>query len=372
MKRYIAQALLLLLPFCMLFEAEEAQDGIEALLGTADLSQWDTWFSKEVPDVPFKPSDFVREIAGMQDSFDSEDFFDRAVSYALPSLKTASGKLILFLGLGVLSAVLYGIHASDATARTADTAFRFVVSCLALTAIAFEIQTVYRLLDCIRTLSEWLLPVLLGFLTLTGMEHTAGALSPAFVLLSDGVIRLLRDVAAPLCCIGGVLLTFDACASGRLASVGKLLLRGAKWLLTLIVGGYGLFSALRGAAAAGADGLILRTAKYAAGSVPIVGGVVSDSVETVFQCVLFVKSMLGIGGAVVILLICAKPILTVFLTRCALRIASAVTEPLSGKPYADLLRGLGDMLHILLLIEATAAAMALVAISPVFLVGGFA
>ena len=118
--------------------------------------------------------------------------------------------------------------------------------------------------------------------------------------------------------------------------------------------------------------MILRTAKYAAGSVPIVGGVVSDSVETVFQCVLFVKSMLGIGGAVVILLICAKPILTVFLTRCALRIASAVTEPLSGKPYADLLRGLGDMLHILLLIEATAAAMALVAISPVFLVGGFA
>lgn len=372
MKRIVAQTLLLLLPFCLLFEAEEAKDGVDALLGTVNLSEWDAWFSKEAPDVPFRPSDFVRTLAGMEDEPDAERFFDRALAYALPSVKAAAAKLILFLGLAVLASILHGVHAPTSGSETAETAFRFAVSCLVLTSIVSEITTVYRLLGRIRTLSEWMLPVLLGFLTLGGMEHTAGALTSAFTLLSGGAIRLLRDAAAPICCIGGVLLSFDACAAGRLASIGRLFLRAAKWMLALISGGYGLLNAVRGAAAASADGLLLRTTRFALGSFPVVGGVVSDSVDTAFQCLLFVKNTLGVGGAVLILLLCAKPVLTVFLTRCALRIASAVGEPLSGKPYADLLRGLGDALHVLMLTEVAAVSMALIAVSPVFLTGGLA
>lgn len=364
MKRAALYALLLMLPFALLPEAEETQDGVDALLGSVDLSAWDTWFAAEAPDIPFRPSDFVKATAGMEDPIDERTLLDRARAIALPSLKAASAKLLLFVGLAVLSAILHGMHGTRSLSETAETAFRFAAACLVLAAIAAELKSVQSVLHRMRGLSERLLPVLLGYLTLTGMEHTASAVTASFSLLSDGAVRLLQTAVAPIACVGGVLLTLDACASGRLASIGRLLLRASKWMLALIGTGYGLLSVLRGATAVHADGLLIRTAKTAAGSLPAVGGVVSESVETVWRLLSFVRGVLGRGGAVLMLLLSAKPLMNVFLTRCSLRAASALAEPLSGKPYADLLRGLGDTLHLLMLSELAATAMALLALAP--------
>ena len=369
MKRFMIRTALLMLPLCLLFESEPPQEGIDELIGSIDLSGWDEWFRKEASEIPFQPSDFVREIAASDGWQNETDWMDRAAAFVLPEVTAATGKLILFLGLGVLIAVTGGLHASDGTMQTAQTALRFAVACVVLTVAAEEVKTVFRMLNRIETLSEWLLPVLLGFLTLTGMEHSASALSPAFAMLSGGVMHLLRDVAAPLCCIGGVLLAFDANATGRLASLGKLFLRAAKWLLALLSFGYGLWSAMRGSVAASADGLLFRSAKGAAGSFPVIGGIASDSIDTAYQCLQFVRRVLGVGGTVLLLLVFAKPVLSVFLSRCSFRIASAACEPLSGRSYAELLRGLGDMLHVLLLCELAAVSMSLLAIAPVFWMG---
>ncbi len=364
MKRAALFVMLLFLPFTVSAESTEAKEGTEELLGTVDLADWDAWFASEAPEIAFRPSDFIKTLAGMEDPVDAQSLLEKATAFALPSLRAAAGKLILFVGLGVFGAALGGMHGAATLSETAETAFRFAAACLVLTVAASEMRSVQTVLARVRSLSERLLPVLLGYLTVTGMEHTAGAMTASFALLSDGVIRLLGNAVAPIACVGGVLSALDGCASGRLASIGKLLLRAAKWLLGLISAGFALLSALRGAAAVSADGLLIRTAKMAAGSLPAVGGIVSDSMETACRLLAFVRSVLGIGGAAVILLICAKPVITVFFTRCSLRAASAIAEPLSGKPYADLLRALGDALHVLLLSEAAAIAMALLAVSP--------
>ena len=369
MKRLFVQAILLLMPLMLLSDANEAQDAVDALLGTVDLSEWDAWFAAEAPEIPFRPSEFVRSIASAEDPFDSDSLKDRAKKMLLPSVGSAAAKLILFVGLGVFGSVLNGVRLSESTSEAAQTAFRIATACIALAAVFTEISVVYRMLARTAALSERVLPVILGFLILGGMEHTAGALTPAFALLSNGVIRLLKTVVIPLGCIGGVLTVTDACASGRLASLGKLFLRAAKWMLAGICSVYVLLSTIRGAAAASADGLMIRTAKLAAGSLPAVGGVVSDSVETAYQCLIFVKNALGIGCAALILLVFAKPVIDVFLTRSALRASSAITEPLAGKPYADGLRGLGDTLHLFMLAEFATVAMALTALAPVFAIG---
>lgn len=369
MTRVATVTLLLLLPLCVLFESTDAQDGAEALLGTVDLSEWDAWFSEELPEVPFRPSDFVASIARLEDPVSEQGLIEHTVSFVLPSLKTAVGKLVLFLAIGIMAATLNGMTSADSAAETAKAAFRIAAACIALTAVFSELRGVYRMLQTVRSASEWLLAPLLAFLTLGGMEHTAGLLGTSFALLSSAIVRVLEGIVVPLGCIGGVLITLDACASGRLASVGRLILRAAYWLLGILCTGFGLLSAIRGAAAAGADGLLLRTAKLAAGSLPTVGGVVSDSVDTAYQCLLFVKNALGVGGAVLVLLICAKPILSAFCTRCSLRAASMLSEPLSGKPYADLLRALSDMMQVLMLSELAASAMALMTLAPVLLVG---
>ena len=363
--------LLLILPFCLLTESNEAEDGIDELLGSVDLSEWDAWFREEVPESSFCPSAFVNELAGMEDSPDTNGILDRAIRFMQPSIRAAAGKLVFLIGLAVLAAVLNGIDARGSVSETAGSAFRIITACIVLTASVSEIRAVYRMFGMIADLSESVLPVLIGFLTICGMEHTAGILLPSYALLSGVMIRLMETAVIPIGCIGGVMTALDACTTGRLAALGKLLLRAAKWMLAAIASVYGILGAFRGAAAASADGLLLRTAKLAAGSIPAVGSIVSGSVETAYQCLIFVKNALGLGCCALILLACAKPIVNAFFVRCSFRAASAVSEPLSGRPYADLLRGMGDMLHILVLCELAAGAMALSAIAPVIGVGRF-
>ena len=131
-----------------------------------------------------------------------------------------------------------------------------------------------------------------------------------------------------------------------------------------------LITAVRAVTAGSADGLLLRTTKLAAGGIPAVGSLLSESVETAFQCLRFVRNALGLTGCMVLLSAVGKPILSTVLSRCSLRVSAALTEPLAGKPFVDLLRGMGDTLHVLMLCELAAVSAALFVIAPVFGAGG--
>ena len=358
-------AVLFLLPFCLFQESDDVKEGADALLGTVDLAEWDEWFQKEAPDIPFCPSEFVQGIVNMEETDDTQTIIDRVGRLLLPTAKTGCAKLILFTGIGILAGLLSGVSSDASVFEAATHAFRIAASCTVLTAAATEIQGAYGMLHTVSVLAERALPVLIGFLTLCGMEHSASAMLPLFTILSAWMIRVIETMVIPLGCIGGVLISFDTCANGRLASLGRLFLRAARTVLGVIGLGYGLFGTFRAAAAVNADGLMIRTAKLAAGSLPAVGGIVSESVETAYRCMLFVRNALGLGCAAMLLLACARPVLNVFVLRCAARASSALSEPISGKAYAELLHGISDLLHILMLSELAAAAMALTAISPV-------
>ena len=365
MKCILIKAILVFLPLCLLQEADDVQEATDALLGTVDLSEWDAWFSEEAPDISFKPSDFVYGIADDADSNGGKQLSERIGGMLLSPAKTASTKLILLIGIGILSAALQSIQTSGSVSEAARIAFRIGAACNVLVMIVPAIRETYRMLSVISGASDRVLPILIAYLTLCGTEHTAAALPQLSELFNGMMIRVIESTVLPIGCIGGMLLTFDAYANGRLTSVGRLLLRTAKLILAGLGTAYGTFGVFRGITASSADGLMFRTAKLAAGSLPAVGGIVSDSVETAYQCMVFVRRTLGVGCAAMLLLVCIGPILRAFFLRCSFRAAAAVSEPLSGRPYADLLHGLSELLQILMLCELTAAASAILMITPV-------
>ena len=129
---------------------------------------------------------------------------------------------------------------------------------------------------------------------------------------------------------------------------------------------------MRGAAAASADGFLLRTVRFAAGSLPILGGIAAESAEAAYQCLMLAKNAVGLSGVVLIVLLGAKPVLSAFLTRCALRGARALSEPLAGRSYAELLHALSDVMQVLMLSELAAYGMLALSVSPVLGIGRFA
>lgn len=365
MKR-IALIVLLLLPVALFSESGEADDGIDALLERIDLSEWDAWFKENAPDVPLLPSDYLRAIAE-QEAPDTAGMTLEALSdRLLPSWKSAARTAALLLGFAAIGAALGALAEASSIGETAQAAFLMTVAGAVLVAAFREAAAALEAIKTVSRTAELLTPVLIGYLTLSGMTNTALLLSASHAAISDTVLRLIETVAVPCAVIGGVLLALDVGAKGRLASLGNLLLRAAKWILGTVSALFLIVTAIRVAAAGSADGLLMRTTRFAAASIPSIGALLQESVDVAYLCLRFVKNALGLTGCVTVLLIGARPVLKTVLTRCAFRAAALLSEPLQKGPYTDLLRGMGDMLHVLTLAELAANASALLLIAPVF------
>ena len=367
MKRAAIVLLMLILPLLLFAESDETQDAIDALAGTIDLSEWDAWFRDNgVGDV--LPSEILKQLVGMQ----TPNMDDTAgiLRKLTPSLKPMLAKTALLMGLAAFGAAVGGITDPGAIGETAGTAFRVCVSVTVLALSLTEIRGALAAVRAVERTGEVLLPAIVGYLTFSGFTNTAALVPASYTLLSDVVLRVLDGCVAPAAIIGGVLIVLDANGTGRLSSVGRLLQRAAKWALGTVCSVYLLITAIRASVAKNADGLLLKTTKLAAGSIPAIGSLLSESVDSAYQCLHFVKNALGLTGCIALLSVIWKPVISVFLTRSSLRAAALLSEPLSGKPYAELLRGMGDTLHILMLSELAAVAMALMMFAPLLGTGG--
>ncbi len=366
MKKLALTAFVLLLPMVLCTEAEEVKDGIDALLDTVDLGEWDDWFSKNGPEGGMLPSDYLKELAVLDSEPRAGKTVEALFAVLTASVKSAALRTAFYLGLAILCAALEGIADRTSVGDTAKTAFRISASGAVLGVIFLEIRSAMQMITVIDRTAEILLPVLVGFLTLGGMTNTAALLPVTYTLLSETVLKLIRNAVVSFSVLGGVLIVLDAGGTGRLSSVGKLMQRAAKWLLGTICAVFLIVTTARSVAAGSADGVLIKTTKLAAGSIPSVGALLSESVEAGYQCLRFCRSILGLTGCVLVVSVAFRPILSTAAARCALRTSAMLAESLSGKPFADLLRGIGDTLHNLMLAELAATATVLLLIAPVF------
>ena len=86
---------------------------------------------------------------------------------------------------------------------------------------------------------------------------------------------------------------------------------------------------IQGRLGAGRDSVAARTARYAIESlVPVIGGNVSDSLDSLLSTAFSVKNALGATGLALLIAASFAPVVRIALTSLALKVVSAVSEPL--------------------------------------------
>lgn len=89
---------------------------------------------------------------------------------------------------------------------------------------------------------------------------------------------------------------------------------------------------IQGLSSSMADGVISRTAKYTVGAfLPVVGGLLSDSIDAVIGASLLIKGAVGTYGLIAIVLIVAMPLIKLLSLIIIYRFAAAVVEPIADK-----------------------------------------
>ena len=166
----------------------------------------------------------------------------------------------------------------------------------------------------------------------------------------------------PLALSAGVLRAADCMGDSVLTAISRLLFGLVRWGVRAICLGYSLITAFLGAGAAGMDSLLLRTGKAAAGSLPLVGSLLSDSLGATVACLGLVKGALGRTGMLLVAVQVAGPAGALLVHGFGLRAASAMLMPLEQRAMGTLLSALGEMLTILGALILAAGAMLCVAV----------
>ena len=115
---------------------------------------------------------------------------------------------------------------------------------------------------------------------------------------------------------------------------------------------------LQGGAAAIADSLTLRTAKYLTGTfIPVIGKIFSDALDLIISCSLIIKNALNFFGMLIIIIIIAFPIIKILALVFVYKVSSALVQPVADGRIVEILNDTGNSLIMIFLIVAAVSLM---------------
>lgn len=349
----------------------EIRDGVEAAMEEAGLSEWQAalealpeevralWGGDEI-------GVMVEAYALGEGAYLGESFLKGIPNLLLSALPDALRLTLRLLAVALLSGFL-GALAHGGVEGIHDLA-GFVCHCfavgLALTGFLGLADTGREAIVRMSALIEQTFPALLVLLTAAGGLASAGIFQPAMALLSGGMAIAIENLVLPLILFGGAMAVLSN-MTGR-AQLGQLLnlsKSAVKWILGLLVTLYFAITTLQGMTAAAFDGVSVRTAKYALGKmIPLVGGMVSGTVDTVLGCAVLVKNAAGMAAILLAFGVVALPLLEIGAGIFACRIAAALSEPVADARIPKMLGALADVLSYLFAAVAALAVLFIITI----------
>lgn len=134
--------------------------------------------------------------------------------------------------------------------------------------------------------------------------------------------------------------------------IGKLsdfLKKGIIWSLGVVTTIFVSVLSLEGSLTSNIDGLAAKGIKATASNlIPVVGKALSDSTDMVIGSTVILKNSIGIVGMIVIIGICALPIIKLTVLTVTYYFTSAICEPLADKKIISLLEQMGNTFKVLL------------------------
>lgn len=275
------------------------------------------------------------------------------------------GKLLI---LAVLTAVLQQLQSafSGEVGKMAQILAYLVLMGIALATFQIAMNLASDSIQTMTGFMQTLLPVMMTMLVAMGNLTTAALFKPIVLGSLTFLATLIKTVALPLFFLAAVLKLFNHISSefklsrlaGLLEFTGKLSLG---IILTVFIG----VMAVQGVTGGVADGVVLRTAKYSADLIPVVGKFFKDAVELVVTSGLLLKNALGIVAIIALALICLGPVVKLVAMILVFKISSALIEPLGQKELADTLQEMSKSLIFIFASVASVAIMFFMAIAVV-------
>lgn len=269
--------------------------------------------------------------------------------------------------LGVTAALFAGFADLFQDHQVSDLAFYFIYLLLIAVLLKFfagTAQTVREVLGSVTTFIKLYIPTyILAVGSASGVASASAyyhLLLVVVYLIEWGFLEILLPIVQ-----GYVLLTVinGVWTGEKLALLLELLEKGIsgsiKVSLWLVTG----FSMLQSMVSPVIDSLQSGTVKKALSALPGVGGLTEGMFEMVLGSAVLVKNSLGLYLTLILIVLCAVPVLKIALTACVIKLSAALIGIISDKRLTNCVSRVGEGNLMLLKLTLTCVGMFLIQVA---------
>ncbi len=306
--------------------------------------------------------DALKKLASGEPQAFYETFFNALATTAGRYFLSFLPSLIAIIVICLLKNMLCGLT-GDFLNKSTTEVVHIVCYCavviVLMTGVVEMISTVNDTINALISFASAIFPVMLTMLSMLGSASAVATYSPLMGVLCGFIMKLVSVVIVPafVACI-------VFCVVGNISSAVKLdkltgLIKSASsWLIGIVFGLFATFLTVQGVTGGVIDKFGFGIAKLAVSSyVPILGGYLSDGLDLLSASVVLVKNALGYTGAITLCAVVMFPIVKVLIFSLALRLASAIIEPIGDTRGAALLSDVAKNVNLLITALAGVAFM---------------
>lgn len=261
----------------------------------------------------------------------------------------------LIVAISLLGNLLQGIIPST-NGKSISNIINFVtygiIVILVLSIVVKMITLTSNTLYTIKAQMDAIFPLLLTFLTAMGGNASVTVYQPAMALISGMIINVFTYILLPLFIFSTAMSVVSNLSNNiKLDKFTSFFNSAFKWITGLIFTIFTAFVSIQGLSAGSADGISIRTVKFALKSyIPMLGGYISDGMGLMLASSNLIKNAIGASGLFMLLATVISPLLQLVLFMLALKLIAGIVEPLGNKQIANFVSMMSKSVVLLIVI----------------------
>lgn len=289
--------------------------------------------------------------------FDFKETAQNLVRFFFKEVAANSGLLGKLIILSVLAALLVNLQTSfsSGVARISYMACFLALCALAIGSFKIVLAIGQQTIDNMVAFMLGMLPQMLVLVAGLGNINASVMLFPVLMTTASAFANAIKTIVFPLIILSAILhLVNHMSDTIKVERLAKFFSQMAQiclgFFLTIFVG----MVTLRALYASVLDKVALRTTRFIAdNTIPVVGKMVSETIEVAAGYVVMLKQALGIFGVLIVFGIIIFPLLKVAAIAIIYRLTAAIVEPMGDSKTAAVLEIMST--HLLLMLASIAA-----------------
>ena len=217
-----------------------------------------------------------------------------------------------------------------------------------ITSFRMSASILSDLVNQVTGMMEAAVPLMISLAAMSGNVSSAAIMQPILFMGLALMARFMSYVFIPLIIGASVLHIANHLTENKVfTNIVDLINTGSKTALKFMMFLFLSLLTLQRISAPIVNNLALRTARAAAGAVPVVGGALSSAMDTVIHLSTAARSGVLVALVIVICIAVAVPLLNLLTFTVIYKLTAAVIQPICSDDMVDCLDGLGDFTGIL-------------------------